>query len=246
MHKSLYLMGYNVLIDDLSVISIDNDKKQIINTINPHSYVMSKKDQVFRKALLESDKILPDGSGIVLAAKYIKGKHINKISGSDLHIYLLEKLNKIHGKVFYMGSSWNTLKKIKERIHKEYNNIKVEVYSPPFKEQFSDEDNKNIINQINNFNPDVLFVGLTAPKQEKWLFEHKNLLNFKVASSIGAAFDFYAGTIERSSQFWIDRHLEWLPRLIQEPKRLWKRNFISTPLFLADMIKCKITSKSLK
>lgn len=86
-------------------------------------------------------------------------------------------------------------------------------------------------------------LGMTALKQEKWLHAHKEHLNFKIASSLGAVFDFYAGTVVRPSQFWIDMHLEWLPRLLKEPKRLWKRNFVSTPLFLTEMMLYKMDVK---
>jgi len=235
------VMGYNIFTDQLE--AIDLKKKKIINTINPHSYITAKSDLVFRKALHDSDILIPDGSGIVLAAKQINNQSIEKIAGADLHQFLLSKMNEKSGKVFYMGASQNTLNKIEERVHKEYPNIIVESYSPPFKEKFSQEDNEIIINKINNFNPEVLFIGMTAPKQEKWLYEHKDKLNFKIASSIGAVFDFYAGTIERPSEFWINLHLEWLPRLLKEPKRLWRRNFVSTPLFLVDMLLYKVNLK---
>ena len=82
----------------------------------------------------------------------------------------------------------------------------------------------------------MLFIAMTAPKQEKWLNKHRDHIDVNIICSIGAVFDFYAGTVERSSQFWIDNHLEWLPRLFMEPERLWKRNFISTPLFLWDIL----------
>jgi len=235
------VMGYNIFTDQLE--AIDLKKKKIINTINPHSYITAKSDLVFRKALHDSDILIPDGSGIVLAAKQINNQSIEKIAGADLHQFLLSKMNEKSGKVFYMGASQNTLNKIEERVHKEYPNIIVESYSPPFKEKFLQEDNEIIINKINNFNPEVLFIGMTAPKQEKWLYEHKDKLNFKIASSIGAVFDFYAGTVERPSEFWINLHLEWLPRLLKEPKRLWRRNFVSTPLFLVDMLLYKVNLK---
>ena len=232
------IMNYEVFTDELESLNID--KRQIINTINPHSFITSLTDKKFAEALNNSDILLPDGSGIVLATKWIKKIDIKKISGSDLHLHLLNELNKIGGRVFYMGASENTLKKIENRIFKEYPNIIVKKYSPPFKSEFSFEDNKTIISKINNFNPDVLFIGLTAPKQEKWLYTNKNNLNFKIATSIGAVFDFYAGTVKRPSQFWINMHLEWLLRFLQEPKRLWRRNFISTPLFLIHVLLCKI------
>ncbi len=235
-------MGYNVFSDELSTLTVDPNKKQIINTLNPHSYVTAKNDKKFGEALRASSTLIADGSGIVIAAKQINGVVINKIAGADLHKYLLYSLNERGGSVFYMGSAQNTLNKIYERISKDYPNIRVGMYSPPYKPEFTDEENEAIINKINQFNPDVLFVGMTAPKQEKWLHAHKDSLNFKIASCVGAVFDFYAGTVQRSSQFWVDLHLEWLPRLLKEPKRLWKRNFVSTPLFLVDMIRYKIRS----
>jgi len=235
------IMGYSVFCDDLA--TIDLKTKKVINTINPHSYITAKSDEYFKESLNNSDVLIADGSGIVLAARQIYNRKIKKIAGTDLHIFLIEQMNKEHGKIFYMGASQTTLDKIKARIKLEYPNIRVESYSPPFKPVFSDEDNKVIVNKINEFKPDVLFIGMTAPKQEKWLHQHKSQLDFKVASSIGAVFDFFAGTVERPSQFWLDLHLEWLPRLLKEPKRLWRRNFVSTPLFLFEIVLFKLGFK---
>jgi len=229
------VMNYDIFIDELS--TIDLKKRTIINTINPHSYILAKNDKEFNQALKNSDILVPDGSGIVLATKFIYGKDIKKIAGADVHKFLLEALNNSNGKVFYMGSSEDTLNQIEKKLKIEYPSILIDSYSPPFKDFFSDEDNKIIINKINAFYPDVLFIGMTAPKQEKWLYEHKDKLNFRVASSVGAVFDFYVDKIKRSSPFWISLHLEWLPRLVKEPKRLWRRNFISTPLFILEMLK---------
>jgi N-acetylglucosaminyldiphosphoundecaprenol N-acetyl-beta-D-mannosaminyltransferase len=229
-------MGYHVLAEDIDKIKIDDDAKRIVNTINPHSYVIAKKDMEFQKALYDSDLLRPDGSGKVLAAKHIHKKKIKKIAGADLHMHLLEELNKKGGSCFYMGARHKTLEKIEERLKREFPNIRVGFYSPPYREKFTAGENAEILDVVNTFAPDVLFVGLTAPKQEKWLNENKNALEFKVACCIGAVFDFYAGTVQRSSPFWIKYHMEWLPRLAREPRRLWRRNFISTPIFLKDMM----------
>jgi len=235
------MMGYKLFEKDLSEINLD--KRQVVNTINPHSYITAKDDIDFKEALQDSDILIPDGSGIVLYAKFIYNKAISKVAGADLHEFLLKKINERNGKVFYMGASQNTLDKIKIRLNNEYPNIIVESYSPPFKVSFSKEDNDTIIDKINLFKPDILFIGMTAPKQEKWLHQQKNKLHFNIASSIGAVFDFYAGTVERPSSIWIKLHLEWLGRLIKEPKRMWKRNFISTPLFLVDIFLYKLGIK---
>lgn len=234
------IMNYEVFVDNLD--SLKFESKQIINTINPHSYITAKSDPLFFNALQNSDILIPDGSGIVFAAQQLSSKHIKKISGFDLHLFLLKKINKEGGKIFYMGSSQDTLNKLELQINKEYSNINVNSYSPPFKDFFSDKENMIIIEKINSFNPDILFIGMTAPKQEKWLEENREKVNFKIASSIGAVFDFYAGSVPRPSSFWIHLHLEWLIRLISDPKRLWRRNFISTPKFLWDIFLFKYKS----
>ena len=239
MHKNntLYILGYNI---NNSLENIDFDKRSLlINTINPHSYCVAKEDLNFQESLKKSDMLLPDGIGIVLAAKILNKEKIYRIAGSDLHLHLLNIANIKRLKVFYLGSMNSTLEKIRDRISKEYPNIQFESYSPPYKSEFSDNDNSMMIEAINNFKPNILFIGMTAPKQEKWAYQHKDLLNVNIIASIGAVFDFYAGTVKRPSKFWISLGLEWLVRLLGEPKRLWKRNFVSTPLFAIDVLKQK-------
>jgi N-acetylglucosaminyldiphosphoundecaprenol N-acetyl-beta-D-mannosaminyltransferase len=223
--------------------SIPAKRKCIINTINPHSYCEAKKDKVFTEALLSSDVLLPDGSGIVLATKILTGNKISKIAGADIHQYLLEQANLKEQKVFYLGASVSTLKLIEERIQKDFPNIIVANFSPPFKPQFSNKDTHTMIEKINAFQPDILFVGMTAPKQEKWVYANYKVIKASTIVSIGAVFDFYAGTVKRSSPIWIQLGLEWLPRLVRDPKRLWKRNFISTPKFLIELASYKIFGK---
>jgi len=226
-----------------SLSDLPSKGKCVINTINPHSYCEAKKDKLFSEALLNSDVLLPDGSGIVLATKVLNGKRINKIAGADIHQYLLETANKKALKVFYLGASTSTLNLIKERIQREFADIKVATFSPPFKANFSLKDNDIMLEKINDFNPNILFVGMTAPKQEKWVYINKHKIKAKTIVSIGAVFDFYAGTVKRPDKFWVDLGLEWLPRLLNEPKRLWKRNFISTPVFLFYLFREKIRNK---
>jgi len=223
-----------------TISSIKMDEKCIINTINPHSYCEAKKDKIFKKALLKSDVLLPDGFGIILATKFITGITIKKISGAEIHQFLLKKANETKQKVFYLGASKNALSLIEKRIQKEYPNIQFSSFSPPYKTKFTENETKIMLAAVNTFNPNILFVGMTAPKQEKWVYENQENLNANVIASIGAVFDFYAGTVKRSGKIWIKLGLEWLPRLLRDPKRLWKRNLVSTPTFLWDMLKTKI------
>jgi len=233
------LLDYSILNGGLDKVKFNS--KCLINTINQYSYIIAQKDAEFKKALMGSDVLLPDGVGITAALKVLKGENVKKIAGADLHQYLLEKLNAKGGTCFYLGSKDSTLESIKTRLNKEYPNIKVGIYSPPFKSQFSEKENADMINAVNEFNPDVLFVGMTAPKQEKWSYLHKSELNVKVIAPIGAVFDFYAETIARPSQFWINLGLEWFIRLVKEPKRMAKRYLYYGPVFVYDLLRMKFS-----
>ncbi|MDR7130550.1 N-acetylglucosaminyldiphosphoundecaprenol N-acetyl-beta-D-mannosaminyltransferase [Algoriphagus sp. 4150] len=216
----------------------------VINTINPHSYCIAEEDPEFKRALTTSDLLLPDGVGIVWASRFLYGIKIRKVAGYDLHLHLLGLLNQNHGKAFYLGSTDETLEKIKIRLQSEYPNIEFHCYSPPFKPEFDEQDNMDIQNAISDANPNVLFVGMTAPKQEKWVLQNKALLDVNIICSIGAVFDFYAGTVKRPSKVWIDLGLEWLPRLVNEPRRLWKRTFISSPKFIFYLINSRYSAST--
>lgn len=219
--------------------------KTIINTINPHSFCIAERDIEFKAALKESDFLLPDGIGIVWATKMLKDEKLNKIAGFDIFIYLLEYLERIQGTCFFLGASQEALNLIQQKALLEYPNITIASYSPPYKEQFSEKDSQEMCNQVNHFSPDVLFVGMTAPKQEKWVRNHKHNLNVEITCCIGAVFDFYAGTVERPSQIWIDMGLEWLPRFLKDPVRLAERNLVSTPKFILEVLTRKFFKRSL-
>lgn len=221
MHNKVDCLGYPVF--GASLNQLPQKSKLLVNTINQYSYCIAEKDAEFKKALMSSDVLLPDGVSMVLTAKLLHGKKIKKIAGADIHEFLLKKLNAENGRCFYLGSSQQTLDEINKKIATDYPNISLGMFSPPFKTKFSAIDNDKMISAVNAFQPDVLFVGMTAPKQEKWSNANKNSLNAKVICSIGAVFDFYAGTVQRPNEKWRNLGLEWLGRLFKEPKRMWQR-----------------------
>lgn len=227
---SITLLDYLIYNGDLTNLLVE--KKILINTINQYSFCIAEEDAAFKLALQQSDILLPDGMAIVAAVQLLNGQKIKKIAGADIHHFLLDDLNKKGGSCFYLGSSEATLNKIESRISKEFPNVKLGTFSPPYKTEFSDVDNQQMLQAVNAFQPDVLFVGMTAPKQEKWSFINKAQLDTKIICSIGAVFDFYAGTIVRPHPFWIQLRLEWFIRLIKEPKRMWKRYLYYGPIFV--------------
>ena len=140
--------------------------------------------------------------------------------------------------VMFMGSSQKVLDLVVKRAAEVYPHLKIVTYSPPYKPEFSDEDNKAIVEAINAADPDLLWIGMTAPKQEKWTYSHWNELNIHChVGTIGAVFDFFAGTVERAPIWWQRHGLEWLYRLLKEPKRMWRRYIIGNSLFLWNMVK---------
>ena len=224
--------------------------KLLINTINAHSYNTARKDRLFAEALTNGDVLIPDGVRIVKACKWIKAKSQPKerIAGWDLFVFEMDKLereseelrikNEESKTVMFMGSSQKVLDLIVKHVAMDYPHLKVATYSPPYKPEFSDEDNKAIVDAINAATPDLLWIGMTAPKQEKWTYSHWNELNIHChVGTIGAVFDFFAGTVKRAPMWWQEHGLEWLYRLLKEPKRMWRRYIIGNALFLWNITK---------
>lgn len=217
--------------------------KLLINTINAHSYNTARKDGLFAEALSNGDVLIPDGVSIVKACRWIKAKSQPKerIAGWDLFSFEMENLERkqcgMLNTVMFMGSSEKVLDLIVKRAAEVYPHLKIVTYSPPYKPEFSDEENKAIIDAINAADPDLLWIGMTAPKQEKWTYSHWNELNIHChVGTIGAVFDFFAGTVERAPVWWQRHGLEWLYRLLKEPKRMWRRYIIGNALFLFNVI----------
>jgi N-acetylglucosaminyldiphosphoundecaprenol N-acetyl-beta-D-mannosaminyltransferase len=234
MAKNVSVMSFEVFSGELEKIVL-SDTLKIINTINAFSYVQTKRNKTFVSALKKADILLPDGFPIVLASRLLKGKCITKIAGEDLFYFFMNKMNIENGRVFFLGASQETLNLIIRKANKEFPNITIGVYSPPYKSEFSDEDSNLMIERVNEFNSDVVFVGMTAPKQEIWMHEHKEQIQAKAMCAVGAVFDFYAGTVKRAPEWMIKFKLEWFYRLVKEPKRMWKRYLVYSPLFFWDL-----------
>ena len=222
---------------DLSLLP---EGKLLINTINAHSYNVALRDILFQEALLNGGALIPDGASMVLAFKFLRREKIERIACWDLFQYEMNKLNAKGGVCFFLGSSERTLELVREKAKEVYPNIKIVTYSPPYKKEFSEEDNKAMIDTVNSVNPDLLWICMTAPKQEKWAYVHLDELNVHChIGTIGAVFDFFAGTVQRAPQWWQKNGLEWAYRLLKEPKRMWRRYVIGNTLFLWNILKEK-------
>ena len=202
---------------------------------NPHSLVTAIKDNKFKSALQRCDLLTPDGIGIVLASKFLRGRICERVTGSDVFNGVSRELDsrKVASRIFFLGSSKDVLDAIELKFSRQfYHLIVAGTYSPPYKSEFTEEETRSMINRVNDAKTDILWVAMTAPKQEKWIMSNIDRLNVRFVGGVGAVFDFYIGRVKRSPLVFQKVGLEWLPRLLQEPRRLFKRNFISSPLFL--------------
>ncbi len=198
---------------------------------NPHSLVVARTDQQFREALDGASAVVADGVGCQWGAA-LSGVSVGpRITGTDFFVSTMAALNRTAGSAFFFGSSDTVLNELAARVRRDFPRVSIAMLSPPFR-PWSDEENRRMIEEICRFSPDVLWVGMTAPKQEKWAASNAEQLEVPVIGSIGAVFDYYAGVTQRAPQWICDLGLEWLYRLPREPKRLWRRTFVSAPAFL--------------
>lgn len=228
------------LLGSRQALSALPEGKLLINTINAHSYNTARKDPVFAEALCNGGVLIPDGAGIVKAVKYLKKESLERIAGADFFAYEMEKLNAKGGTCFFLGSSEKVLELIRRRAAADYPSIRVITLSPPFKAEFSDAENRAMIDAVNAAEPDLLWIGMTAPKQEKWAYTHLPELKVNChIGTIGAVFDFYAGTVRRAPLAWQEHGFEWLYRLLKEPRRMWRRYLLGNTTFIWNILKEK-------
>jgi len=233
--NSIKIIGFAVFSDNLSVIPIQEETCRVINTISPNSYGVSTKDTEFEQALKTSDYLVLDGVYFAIASLLLQGKNIKRNQGFDVFYHFIKRLNEQKGKAFFLGSSQSTLQKIKEKANIDYPNIHIEYFSPPFKPEFSNEENELMVERINAFKPDILFVGMTCPKQEKWAIKHRDQLKAGLAICIGNVFDWYAGTQKPIHPFWFKIRLGWLVRILVRPE-VFRRNIGNQMLFFWHVI----------
>lgn len=233
--KVIQTLGFSVFSDNLTAIPIKGSRCRVINTISPNSYGISTKDTEFAQSLKTTDYLVLDGVYFALASLLLQGKNIKRNQGPDVFYHFINRLNEQKGKAFFLGSSEDVLQKIKARTKQNYPNIRLEYFSPPFKKVFSDKDNSYMVEKINQFQPDILFVGMTCPKQEKWAIQNRLQLKVGLIICIGNVFDWYAGTQKTIHPFWFKIRLGWFIRIFLRPE-IFKRNIGNQLLFFWHVI----------
>jgi N-acetylglucosaminyldiphosphoundecaprenol N-acetyl-beta-D-mannosaminyltransferase len=190
----------------------------------------------YRATLDSADLVLADGMSIVWGGRWL-GIHIpERIAGPDLTRMLCERAQEMGYGMFFLGSTAENLQLLISVLKRRYPKLRiVGSYSPSMCDRFSAEENRTIVRKIHEASPDILLVGISAPKQEIWIAEHLQDLNVPICMGIGAAFDFLSGRIPRAPGHLQKIGLEWLHRLSCEPRRLWKRYLLGNAIFLSHL-----------
>lgn len=226
--------------------SIQSNTRVIISYVNIFGMNLAYNDNEFRNFLSKSDAIFCDGFGIKIAAKMITGVTLNRFTPPDWFDVLAEQCVERGDTLFFIGTKKSIIEEAARAVEEKFPGIQiVGTHHGFFNKAYGATENKAVLDMINKCHPDILVVGFGMPLQEKWIAENFNDLNVKVIIPVGAFFDYRANAIPRAPRWMTDHGLEWLGRLIIEPKRLWKRYLIGNPLFFWRIFKHHIFKKPL-
>ena len=241
---SVFAGGRDKCISEISSHLRDKHREcRWLACINPHSFVISRKDLAFSEALRKVDWLVPDGVGILLASRILGGTIRQRVTGSDVFFGVMSSLNQLKGSVFFLGSTPDVLDTITARVRKDFPQVQVVgCISPPFQSNFSEAELNLMVAEVNAVRPTVLWVGMTSPKQDLWIHSNLGRLQVQFAAGVGAVFDFYSGNISRAATPIQYLGLEWACRYLKQPLRMWNRVFVSNPIFLWHLLKKKFAS----
>jgi N-acetylglucosaminyldiphosphoundecaprenol N-acetyl-beta-D-mannosaminyltransferase len=232
--------SYQAISTIMGWIENGNTPRYVV-TPNVDHIVKLQHDKEFQTIYQNADLVLADGMPLIWAAKFLGNPLCERVAGSDLFIKLCTVAAKSKYRLYFLGGNPGDAEKAKEALIQRNPGLTVEgCYCPPFGFEKDENENKKIVELIKTAKPDLLFVALGAPKQEKWIYEHYQEIRVPVTIGIGVGFSFAAGTIKRAPVWMQKAGLEWFWRLMMEPRRLWKRYLIDDMKFFRLVLKRKL------
>ena len=211
---------------------IDHRAREYVSVCTVHTVMECQKDVVMRRAVNSAALATPDGMPLVWLGRARSGVKVSRVYGPDLMLALCElSIERGYSHYFYGGAE-GVPALLAARLQKRFPGLNVTgTYSPPYRPLAAAED-AHIVEQINRAAPDLVWVGLGTPQQDLWMASHRDRLSAPVLIGVGAAFDFHTGRIPQAPKWMQNNGLEWLFRLVQEPRRLWYRYLVYNPLFV--------------
>lgn len=201
--------------------------------------MMAQDDSELKEALLDASLVIPDGIGVIYASRIHNLGLEERLPGIEFMDRMLKFCNNTSGSIFFvLGGKPGVPDKACEKIQEKYPNIVIKGCHDGY---FKDDDELKVVDKINEVKPDILFVALGCPRQEKWIYEHRKILNTKIAMGVGGSVDVWAGASKRAPKIFIDLNLEWFYRLVREPHRIGR--MMSLPKFLIKVLLSRDVSK---
>ncbi len=238
MDKCFNVLGVKVSSINMSIAMetiegwIERREPNYVTVTGVHGVMESQVDPDLRRIHNRAGMVTPDGMPLVWLGRYNGNKNVERVYGPDLMLALCEKFITNGYRHYLYGGNEGVPELLKSRLEQRFPGIKiVGTYSPPFR-SLTDEEDENIVKAINSAKPDIVWVGLSTPKQERWMAEHVDRLEVPILIGVGAAFDFNAGLIKQAPLWMQKSGLEWLFRLVTEPRRLWRRYLRNNPRFV--------------
>lgn len=245
------ILGVNIAVTNmrevvnLIVNNITDLREKFICLSNVHTTVMSEKDEEYRSIQNSAFLALPDGSPLALVQRLRGYRGAEQVAGPDLMPEIWKATEHTELSHYFYGSTQETIEALRKNLIRKYPELKIAgMEAPPFR-PLTDEEDRETVERINASGADFVWVGLGAPKQEKWMYDHRERIH-ALMLGVGAGFDFHAGTVKRAPGWMREHYLEWLYRLIQDPKRLWKRYVQTNGKFLLLSVKDAFVWKKYK
>ncbi len=233
--ESLQFFGINILNStmDTALSWIEEKAKSrpcsVLAFVNPHCLNLANEQSKYHDTLLKADCVLPDGSGISLGCRIQRVRLKGNLNGTDLFPLLCEQSESNGQSLYLLGGGPGIARLTADNMIKRFPDLKIAGVRDGF---FSESDHENVIKDINSSGADILLVAMGVPKQELWIEDHRDQIEVGLAMGVGGLFDFYSGRIPRAPMWLREIGMEWTWRLLQEPKRMWKRYIIGNPLFI--------------
>jgi len=240
---------FNILIDNVRMAealnlikySIDKKEKRKIYFVNADCFNKIFKDSSYYSVLKRGHYVFGDGSGVRLGGKITNQKIIDNVNGTDMLPLLAKMCEENRYSLFLLGAKEGVAKKASENLVNDNHDLIIAgTYQGFFDKK---KESSKIIEIINGAKADVLLVAFGAPYQERWIDEFYDALNVPVMIGVGGLFDFFSGSIPRAPRWMRVLGIEWIFRLMQEPKRMWRRYIIGNPQFVFRVLKWKMTGE---
>ena len=216
---------------------IETGTKTQVSFVNPDCFNKIFSDKDYYSVLQNSDLLFPDGIGVNIACKILNTPLNENINGTDMLPFLCQMAEKNNFSIFLLGGKPGIPDKVSKNLTQKFKDLDIAGFHDGYFDRTREEG--YVIDEINQSKADILLVAFGAPFQEKWISDHKNQLNCKIMMGVGGLFDFFSGNIPRAPKWMREMGLEWIFRLLQEPKRMWRRYIIGNPLFLFRVLRWK-------